>query len=118
MTATRRSSRSAISRYSRVSGFQTGHPCQIEEVGDGLEGVVNFVGDEDGVGGQFEQGFVLLLAGELALFGKEPAGGFGADDEGAADRSGGVAHGTVAVGPVDIFQLSVADDGNELILVP
>ncbi len=52
------------------------------------------------------------------MFGEEPAGGFGADDESAADGSGGVAHGAVAVGPIDVFQLSVADDGDELILVP
>jgi hypothetical protein len=76
------------------------------------------VGDEDGVGGEFEECLVLFLAGELALFGEKSAGGFGADDEGAADRSMAIADGTVPVGPVDIFELSVADDGDELILVP
>src|SRR6202011_2761908 len=30
----------------------------------------------------------------------------------------GVADWTVAIGPIDIFELSVADDGDELILVP
>jgi hypothetical protein len=76
------------------------------------------IGDEDGVGGEFEEGFVLLLAGELALLGEKSVGGFGGDDECAADLSAGVADWTVAIGPIDVFQVSISEDGDELILVP
>ena len=74
--------------------------------------------DEDGVGGELEESFVLLLAGELALLGENSVGGFGRDDESAADVPGGVANGAVAVGPVDIFELSVTEDRDKVILMP
>ena len=59
-----------------------------------------------------------LLAGAEVLFGEEAAGGVGADDEDAADDSGGVADGAVAVGPVDVFEFAVAEDRDELVFVP
>src|SRR6185312_7038019 len=52
------------------------------------------------------------------LTGGDAVGGFGAHDQSAADRTAGVADGAVAVGPVDVFELAVAEDGDELVLMP
>src|SRR5579871_5437080 len=41
-----------------------------------------------------------------------------ADDERGPDIAGRVTDGAVTVGPIDVFELSVAIDGDELILVP
>jgi molybdopterin converting factor subunit 1 len=89
-----------------------------------IEGVDHF---EDVVGAakDGEEGWSLLeetvepfLACAEVLLGEEASGCVGADDKGAADDSGGVADGTVAVGPVDVFEFSVAEDGDELVFVP
>src|SRR6202012_1241761 len=66
----------------------------VEEVGETLALLLQLVGGQDGLRG------------------------FSADDESAADGSGCVAYWTVAIRPVDVFEFSVAIDGDELILVP
>ena len=55
----------------------------------------------------------------LPPLGHEHARGrLGADDERAADGAALVEDGRVAVGPVDLFDAAVAEDRDELILVP
>ena len=103
----------------------------VVEDGEGrvvLHDAIDFVapgeiagGEDEAPGAHFADAFGLAeFAGagvEFAL-GEDAVGGLIAGDEDAEDMAFGVAHRAVAPGPVDVFEVAVAEDGDKLIFVP
>ena len=93
------------------------HPL-VDRVGE-LEPMLGPGQDRDG-DRRLEQEVIALALDDRARppIGDDPLGGLGADHQGAADLAVVVEHGRVPVGPVDLFDPSVAEDRNQRVLVP
>ena len=103
----------------------------VVEDGEGrvvLHDAIDFVapgefagGEDEAPGAHFADAFGLAeVASALVEFalGEDAVGGLIAGDEDAEDMAFGVAHRAVAPGPVDVFEVAVAEDGDKLIFVP
>ena len=80
---------------------------EVEEVGDGVEGVVDFVGD----GGGEAAGDGEFFGGEQSVLGLAFAGDVAEDHDDAGECAGAVADGSAAVVDVDFGAVAADEDG-------